>query len=102
VSDGLTCDGCGAPLLLDAEVRYVLDVRGYAAYDPLEITRADLDRDLDAEMRHTLEDLRERDPRALEEEVHNEFRFDLCPRCWKRFLRNPLGGLGGVEKSQGN
>ena len=29
--DGLVCDGCGEPLLLDDDVRYVLRVEGFAA-----------------------------------------------------------------------
>ncbi len=93
MSDGLVCDGCGATLLLDSDVRYVVDVRGYAAYDPMEITADDLDRDFGADMNKLIDELRRQDAKSAEEDVHKEMRLDLCPRCWKRFVRDPLAGL---------
>jgi len=119
VSDGLVCDGCGAALLLDSDVRYVVDIRGHAAYDPMEISAADLDRDLDSEMNEILDVLSRQDAKSAEEDVHKEMRLDLCPPCWRRFLRDPLalwrvsgdghsdseaprGRAGEEKKSQGD
>ena len=93
--DGLVCDVCQKTLLLDSSTRYIVEVRGYAAYDPLELTRADLERDLDKEMREVVAELARKDPVEAEEEIHKEFRFDLCPECWKRYARDPLNGLRG-------
>ena len=107
MSDGLVCDGCGEPLLLDSDVRYVLEIKGYAAYDPLEITFGELERtDWEAEMARLVDAMKGRDPADLEAEVHREFRFDLCPKCWKRYQRDPLAGLrpppsGGSSQSGG-
>ena len=84
--DGLTCDACGEGLLLEEDVRYVLRIEGFAAYDPLEITAADLMRDLEAEMRETIERLARMDPGSAQDQVHRTFRFDLCARCWSRYL----------------
>jgi hypothetical protein len=95
VSQGLVCDACGAALLLDSDVRYVVKIRGYAAYDPMEITREDLMKDFGGEMHALLETMKGRDPQELEDEVHKEFDLDLCPACWKRYIRDPLGGLRG-------
>lgn len=92
--DGLVCDACGKTLLLESSTRYVVEIRGYAAYDPLELTRADLQRDLEAEMRAVVDELTRKDPREAEEEVHKEFRLDLCPECWKRYAQDPLRGVG--------
>ena len=114
--DGLVCDACGAALLADEDVRYILRIQGFAAYDPLEITRADLDRDLDAELRAILQGLERKTSEEAEDEVHRSFHFDLCPGCWRRYLKDPLAGLrrvssppeeeqespGGEEKSQGD
>jgi len=25
--------------------------------------------------------------------LHRAFRFDLCPRCWRRYLADPLSGI---------
>ena len=94
--EGLVCDACGATLLLDTEVRYVVRIEGFAAYDPLEITREDLQKDLEAETRRLIEALSKMSPEDAEEEVHKEFRFDLCPRCWRRYAANPLAGLRGT------
>ena len=99
MSDGLVCDGCGDALLGDSDVRYVLEVRGFAAYDPLEITRADLARrDLGAEMSELLGKMAEQDAAELEADVFQEFRYDLCPRCWKRYRADPLRGLANEPR----
>src|SRR5436309_12695709 len=90
--DGLVCDGCGEGLLLADDVRYVLRIEGFAAYDPMEITRADLDKDFEEEMRRVLERLSKLDPEKAQDQVHRAFHFDLCPRCWSRFLKDPLAG----------
>jgi hypothetical protein len=88
-------------LLADADVRYVLKIQGYAAYDPLEITFEDLEKDIEGEMARLLEVLKEKDPRELEDEVHREFQFDLCPACWRRYLRDPVAAARpGQEREE--
>jgi hypothetical protein len=84
--DGLACDRCGAALLADAPVRYVAELKVYAAYDPMELTSADLAQDHGAEIARLLEEIERRDARALEDEVARAMRLDLCPACHKAFL----------------
>jgi hypothetical protein len=91
--DGLVCDVCGAALLADEDVRYILRIQGFAAYDPLEITKADLDRDLDGELRAILDGLERKNPEEAQDEVYRSFHFDLCPACWRRYLKDPLAGI---------
>ena len=91
--DGITCDACGEGLLLEEDVRYILRIEGFAAYDPMEITREDLARDLEAEGREVMEALRNLDAESAQNQVHRTFRFDLCPRCWERYGEDPLAGL---------
>lgn len=93
--EGLVCDSCGEGLLLSENVRYVLRIEGFAAYDPLEITKQDLAQDFEAEMKHLLDRLARMDPEEAQDEVHRQFRFDLCLRCWRRFLIDPLSGIKG-------
>lgn len=88
--DGIACDRCGAALLVDADVRYVMRLSIQAAYDPLELTREDLQRDLQADMRTLLEGLASRSAEDLAREVHYEGRFDLCPPCQRSILADPL------------
>ncbi len=89
--DGISCDGCGEGLLLGSDVRYLVKIEVYAAYDPLELTRNDLARDSSGEMAGLLERMAQEDPRRLEDQVYKKFQFDLCPRCHERYLRDPLG-----------
>ena len=90
--DGLVCDVCGGNLLVDSDTRYVVKIEGFAAYDPLELTRQDLKRDFEAEMKSLLDRLSRVGADEAQDEVHRTFQFDLCPECWRRYLKDPLGG----------
>ena len=85
-----TCDMCGKPLLSDEDVRYVVKIEVYAAYDPMEITEEDLDRDHKKEIADLLSQMEDMDPEELEEGVYKRMRFDLCAACHRRYLANPL------------
>jgi len=98
--DGLTCDCCDAGLLLDADVRYVVKIEGFAAYDPLELTQVDLERDLETEMQRTIEQLEAIGADAAQSQVHRAFSFDLCSSCWRRYAKNPLAGLRPSRDSE--
>ena len=101
--DGLVCDACGGTLLLDEDVRYVLQVSGHAAYDPIELSADDLARrDLDAEMRKLLSQLESLDAAEAQDSVHRAQRFDLCPACWRRYLQDPLRGARPPVTGEGS
>ena len=95
---GLTCDRCGANLLVKEAVRYVARLEVVAAYDPPEMTREDLARDHGAEMRRLVKSMEGRDATDLEEEVAAVRRFDLCPPCRVILLGNPSGGTANVPR----
>jgi len=87
VAQGLTCDRCGKALLVDEPLRYVVKVEVYAAYDPLEVTRREIEgRDLDGEIQRLLREIADRDARELEREVYERRDLDLCPSCRQGFL----------------
>lgn len=86
-----TCDLCGQELPLPDAQRYVLKIEVYAAYDPLEITEEDLDRDHMEEISKLLREIEDIDTAELEDGVYKSFRFDLCSECHKKFLKDPLG-----------
>ena len=97
--DGLVCDRCGDGLLLDGDVRYVVKIEVYAAYDPLELTREDVARDHEGEMRELLERMKSMNAEELQRQVHQTLQFDLCLRCQRDYLKSPLcGGPSGGEK----
>ena len=88
---GLICDRCSANLLVDSDVRYLVKIEVYAAYDPLELSAGDMARDVQGEMAALLESMKTMDPKELEDQVYRQFTFDLCPQCQKAFLSDPLG-----------
>lgn len=88
--DRLTCDRCGAGLLLDAPVRYEVRIEVKSAYDPLEITTEDL-ADASKKLREAVDAVRGLTAEEAMDEVYREFRFDLCRTCQKQFIKAPLG-----------
>lgn len=88
--DHLTCDRCGAGLLLDAPVRYEVRIEVKSAYDPLELTQEDLATAAE-ELGKCLERLKDYSADQAQDEVYREFRFDLCATCQRTFLKAPLG-----------
>ena len=92
---GLICDRCSANLLVDSDVRYLVKIEVYAAYDPLELSAGDMERDIEGEMAALLASMKTMGPKELENQVYRRFTFDLCPQCQKTFLADPLGrGVG--------
>jgi len=89
-----TCDLCGKELRPEEDHRFVVKIEAYAAHDPAELTEEDLDEDHMEEISQLLRE--DGDDTEVAAARHN-FRYDLCPECHKRFLRDPLG-REGVQK----
>jgi hypothetical protein len=88
----ITCDLCGKEISLEGRHRYVVKIEVFAAHDPTEITEADLDGD---HLEAVSEILREAEETMIDPEetapAYKNIRFDLCPSCHQKFLRDPLG-----------
>ena len=87
---GLYCDACGEALLVESNVRYVAKVELYAAYDPLEITEEDLEGANRSAWEALVEELKDADPDEMASQIHMTMRFDVCPACRTRYLKDPL------------
>jgi hypothetical protein len=61
----------------------------FAAHDPAEITEADLEEDHMEAVSQLLRDMEDTGNDALES-ASQHLRYDLCPECRRRFLRDPL------------
>ena len=85
-----TCDMCGKGLLVDEDVRYILKIEVYAAYDPMELTEEDLEVDHLAEIESIYSQTEGMSEEELTDEVYKSFRFDLCLSCQKKYLQDPL------------
>ncbi|HVX09618.1 MAG TPA: hypothetical protein VHC22_00315 [Pirellulales bacterium] len=83
-----SCDLCKRPLDPEDELRYVVKLEVYAAFDRVEI---DDDADNLQEIHEILERMDGAHDDQVGDDVYQQLRFDLCPECRKKFLRNPLG-----------
>jgi hypothetical protein len=86
-----TCDLCGKDLTASGEPRYVVKIEAYAGFDPNEITEDDLEDD----HMEAVSQILQRDEQPASDELatplHKGFRFDLCPACHVKYLKDPLG-----------
>jgi hypothetical protein len=82
-----SCDLCGQPL---DDHRYVVRLEVFPAFDPENITEADLADDHLQEVADDL-NLMELTGGQLEDCSSKTFRFDLCTRCHAKYLKDPLG-----------
>jgi len=88
----ITCDLCGKELQPQEDCRYVVKIEVFAAHDPREITEADLDEDHMEAVSQMLRDMEDDETTSPDPTtpVYKKFRYDLCPECQKKFLRDPL------------
>jgi hypothetical protein len=86
-----TCDLCGKDLTASGDSRYVVKIEAYAGFDPTQITEEDLDDDHMEAVSQLLQRDEGLTPQELEAQVRKGFRFDLCPTCHEKFLKDPLG-----------
>lgn len=82
-----SCDLCGQPL---NDHRYVVKLEVFPAFDPDEITEADLDADHLQEVAESIHEM-EVSGTDVDDCSTKSFRFDLCPRCQAKFTKDPLG-----------
>ena len=86
------CARCGAAMRVGRDVCYVTNVEVFAAYDPEEIDNAALASDLRAEIEALCEKLKGLSREEAESSVYKRLSFFLCPKCQKRYVKNPAGG----------
>jgi hypothetical protein len=84
-----TCDLCKRDIDPEENLRYVVKMEIFAAFDPMALDEDD--RDHLQELQDILERAEDLESDQIGDDVYQQLRFDLCPECRKRFLRNPLG-----------
>jgi len=72
----------------DTRYRVKIDVR--VAKGSLEFSLLDLFRDHRKELENLVKSFEGKDPRELEETIYKGFELDLCPRCQRAYIRDPL------------
>lgn len=83
------CDGCGTEMKR-GELRYRVTIDVRAAYDELVVGLTELVRDHRADLEALIEKMKDKDPKELEESVYKNFKLDLCPKCQRAYLKDPL------------
>ena len=86
-----SCDLCKRKLDPKNDLRYVVKIEVYAAFDPAAVDNDDEDRDHLEEIQDILERMEDMPGDEIGDEVYQQLRFDLCPECRKKFIENPLG-----------
>ena len=86
-----SCDLCKRNLDPEHDLRYVVKIDISAAFDPVAPDEEEGDRDHLEEIQDILERLEDAESDQIGEDVHQQLRFDLCPECRRRFVKNPLG-----------
>lgn len=90
-----TCDCCKQLIDLEHEVRYVMRMEVFAMADT-----DDADCEDDRDYLEEIEDMLNRgeaDADALDTDIYEQTRFDLCDSCRREFLQNPLGRATAVQ-----
>lgn len=86
-----SCDLCRRELDPQDDLRYVVKMEVYAAFDPASADGDEDDSDHLEEIQNILERLEDSADDEIGDDVYQQLRFDLCPECRKRFVKNPLG-----------
>ena len=86
-----SCDCCKRLIDPQDDLRYVVKMEVYAALDPVDMDQVDDDRDSLQEMQDILQRMEDAESDQIGDEVYQQLRFDLCPECRKKFMKNPLG-----------
>jgi hypothetical protein len=85
-----SCDLCKRPLDPEDDLRYIVKIEVYAALDPLKLDDAE-DSDHLQDLNEILEHIDDVNDPNVGADVYEQKRFDLCPECRKKFMKNPLG-----------
>src|SRR4051812_7256635 len=85
----VSCDGCGKELRPGHD-HFVVKIEVYAAQDPAQLTEEDLDDDHLEAVADLIRQVEESDDPESVEPATRHLRYDLCPACRTRYLRDPL------------
>ena len=86
-----TCDLCGKELTATGDPRYVVKVEVAAGFDPDRLREDDLDDDPMEAVADLIRDDAHLSSEELAAQSPKGFRFDLCPLCRDKFVKDPLG-----------
>ena len=86
-----SCDRCKRVLDSQEDLRYTLRIEIEAVMDPINEEEMDADRDHLMEIEEILERSVADECDDIGDDVYQRRRYDLCPECYRKFAKNPLG-----------
>ena len=92
-----TCDRCKRVIDPQDELRYVIRMEVRAAMDLAETGDDHDDRDHLLEVHEILESVDDLADDEIADDIYQQLRFDLCPECYRRFIKSPVGKERSVE-----
>ena len=95
----ITCDLCGKELRAGQD-HYVVKIEVFAKHDPAQLTEADLEEDHMEAVSQLLRELDDEEVAEVIEPARHNLRYDLCPECRERYLRDPLNKELNKEAAQ--
>ena len=96
-----SCDLCKRDIDPEDDLRYVVKMEVYAAFDPAANNEDEADRDHLQEIQDILERLDDAADDSIGDDIYQQLRFDLCPECRRRFIQNPLGRQASIAQAMG-
>jgi hypothetical protein len=87
----IVCDSCGTSIS-SAGLRYEVSIDVRAVYDDESISLMDLVRDHRQDLLDLIEQMeaQEKSSEEVEESIYKALQLDLCPRCQKSYIQNPI------------
>ncbi len=86
-----SCDRCKRSIDPSEQLRYVVRVEIRAALDFEDTTEDESSRDHLLEIEEILDSAEDGSSDFVSDDVYQQKRFDLCPSCYRKFVRNPVG-----------
>ena len=92
-----SCDRCKRQINSVDEFRYTIRMEVRAALDFGDASQDEADQDHLMELHEILESAEDAESDFIDDDLYQQLRFDLCPSCYRKFMRNPVGDKPSVE-----
>jgi hypothetical protein len=92
-----SCDRCKRIIDSQDELRFVVRMEVRAAMDMSETDDDHDDRDHLLEVHEILETMDDLEDDVVAEDIYQQLKFDLCPECYRRFMKAPVGKEATAE-----
>ena len=86
-----SCDRCRRVLDPEQDLRYVVKLEVHAAMEPQDVDEDEDDRDHLLELEELIERMEDSDEELVSDDIYQKRRYDLCPECYRKYIKNPVG-----------